>query len=324
MVAPQEKVMRHSDTSFGATTEGKEVVEAFKDHVAGKNILITGVLTEGLGAELAKTLLPYKPALLILASAKVTDVGNLIVNLRTLQANESDTAIVPLHLDLSSFESVRKAAGELTVYLSQRRDAAKLDVLFNNASPEGIRAYSRALDGYETLMGVVHLGHFLLTGLLRSSLAPAARVVNLSSTHQREAEVKISDPVSRPGEAAGPDGRHERAVSAPILFTKGLARRGFVSFAVYPGPRGSATGANASPPVAPDFLAERFGLGWKSFQQAVATHLVAGFQPGLEKTHNGALLSDCQVEETGAWAESEMTVNGFWEWSEERVGQQFP
>ncbi|KAB5527994.1 hypothetical protein GE09DRAFT_410750 [Coniochaeta sp. 2T2.1] len=324
MVAPQEKVMRHSETSFGATTEGKDVAEAFKDHVAGKNILITGVLTKGLGAELAKTLLPYKPALLILASASVTDVGNLIVNLRTLQANESDTAIVPLHLDLSSFESVRKTAGELTVYLSQRRDAAKIDVLFNNASPEGIRGYSRALDGYEIMMGVGYLGHFLLTGLLRSSLAPAARVVNLSSTHHRKAEVKISDPWFRPGEADSPDERHERAVLAPILFTKGLARHGFVSFAVHLGPRSSATGAKSSPPVEPDLLAERFGLGWKSFQQAVATYLVAAFQPGLEETHNGALLSDCQVEETGAWAESEMTVNSFWELSEEIVGQQFP
>ncbi|KAK1763812.1 hypothetical protein QBC33DRAFT_548659 [Phialemonium atrogriseum] len=322
MAARQEEFTKDSKTAFGAITEGKEVAEAFKDQIAGKNILITGITTKGLGAELAKTMVPYNPALIILASHDPNEVANLIGELRPLQTDESATALAPLLVDLSSFASVRKAAQDVIVYLSQSRSGAKLDILVNNASPEGLRSYTRRADGYETIMGIAHLGHFLLSGLLRSSLAPRARIVNLTSLQHRNAEVTLSDLWFRPGEAHDRDVAYARAMAATIFFTKGLARRGFVSFAVQTGP-GRASDQSGKPRAEADVLAERFGLGWKTFQQAVATYVVAAFQPGLDETDNGAFLSDCQVEKSAAFAESESTVENLWKFSEELVGQRF-
>lgn len=286
-------------------------------------VLITGITTKGLGAELAKTIVPYNPALIILASHDPNEVANLIGELRPLQTDESATALAPLLVDLSSFASVRKAAQDVIVYLSQSQSGAKLDVLVNNASPEGLRSYTRSADGYETIMGVAHLGHFLLSGLLRSSLAPRARIVNLTSLQHRNAEVTLSDPWFRPGEDHDRDVAYARAMAATMLFAKGLARRGFVSFAVQAGPGRAASKQSGKDPAEADVLAERFGLGWKTFQQAVATYVVAAFEPGLDETDNGAFLSDCQVEKSAAFAESESTAENLWKFSEELVGQRF-
>jgi NAD(P)-dependent dehydrogenase (short-subunit alcohol dehydrogenase family) len=66
--------------------------------------------------------------------------------------------------------------------------------LVNNA---GIMAAPRRLtvDGFESHLGVNHLGHFALTGLLLPvlSAAPAPRVVTLSSGMHRSGSIKFGD-----------------------------------------------------------------------------------------------------------------------------------
>jgi len=80
-------------------------------------------------------------------------------------------------LDLASFASVRAFADAF----NSRFD--RLDVLVNNA---GLTLRKRTVteDGHETQFQVNHLSHFLLTARLHDRLtaAPAARVVNVSST----------------------------------------------------------------------------------------------------------------------------------------------
>jgi NAD(P)-dependent dehydrogenase (short-subunit alcohol dehydrogenase family) len=82
-----------------------------------------------------------------------------------------------VHLDLASLRSVREAAATIAAAHE------KIDILVNNA---GLMAIPRQAteDGFEMQLGVNHLGHYALTGLLLAQLAaaPAARVVTVTST----------------------------------------------------------------------------------------------------------------------------------------------
>jgi NAD(P)-dependent dehydrogenase (short-subunit alcohol dehydrogenase family) len=91
-------------------------------------------------------------------------------------------------LDLADLASVREFAQRL----ADEQD--RLDLLINNA---GIMAAPRRLtvDGFESHLGVNHLGHFALTGLLLELLSAAAapRVVTLSSGMHRAGTIKFDD-----------------------------------------------------------------------------------------------------------------------------------
>ncbi len=87
-----------------------------------------------------------------------------------------DARLTAVPLDLGDLASVAEAAATI---LAQ---APRVDLLVNNAgvmaTPEG-----RTVDGFETQLGVDHLGHWALTAHLLPALlaAPAARVVTVTS-----------------------------------------------------------------------------------------------------------------------------------------------
>lgn len=91
-------------------------------------------------------------------------------------------------LNLASLASVRAFAQRVT----ERH--ARVDVLCNNA---GVMAIPRKLtaDGFEMQLGVNHLGHFALTGLLLDRLLAAehARIVTVSSLAHRRGRVRLHD-----------------------------------------------------------------------------------------------------------------------------------
>jgi NAD(P)-dependent dehydrogenase (short-subunit alcohol dehydrogenase family) len=74
------------------------------------------------------------------------------------------------------------------------KDYPTIDVLLNNA---GVMALPRGttVDGFERQFGINHLGHFALTGRLLPALlaAPAARIVNVSSTAHRMGTMNFDD-----------------------------------------------------------------------------------------------------------------------------------
>ena len=85
-----------------------------------------------------------------------------------IKAASTDAVVTVQELDLTSLDSVRKAADEL------RANFPRIDLLINNA---GVMYTDKAAttDGFELQFGTNHLGHFALTGLLltlcRSRLA---------------------------------------------------------------------------------------------------------------------------------------------------------
>ncbi|MFI5986934.1 oxidoreductase [Streptomyces sp. NPDC051555] len=121
-------------------------------------------------------------------------------------------------LDLADLASVREfAAG-----FGAGHDA--LDLLVNNA---GVMAlpYGRTVDGFETQIGVNHLGHFALTGLLLPHLlrAPGARVVSLSSGFHALGDVDLTDLHGERGYRRWI--AYGRSKTANLLFVHELSRR---------------------------------------------------------------------------------------------------
>ena len=94
-------------------------------------------------------------------------------------------------MDLSSQESVRKAAEELNGY------PEGMDRIINSA---GVMAapYGVTREGVEMQFGTNHVGHFLLTNLVLSAMlgrteSGMVRVVNVSSLGHRRGPVRFED-----------------------------------------------------------------------------------------------------------------------------------
>jgi NAD(P)-dependent dehydrogenase (short-subunit alcohol dehydrogenase family) len=141
----------------------------------GKIIVVTGG-NSGIGFEAAKVL-AQKGAELVLACR---DARRGEEACREIRETHPAAAVSTMPLDLADLASVRAFAAAFAERFP------RLDVLIDNAGvmvpPRGETA-----DGFETQMGVNHLGHFALTGLLLPALrnAPAPRVVVTTSVMHR-------------------------------------------------------------------------------------------------------------------------------------------
>lgn len=171
---------------------------------SGRTVLVTGA-TSGVGRYCAEQL-SAAGARVILA-VRNTDAGQQI-------ADRLPTPGRVLRLDLSDLSSVRECADRLD---------EDVDVVLANAGVMHL-AGGRTADGFEVNMGVNHLGHFALTGLILPRIRD--RYVALSSHTHRKARIdvaRMADPVP-PG--AGPGMRAYGASKlACQLFALELDRR---------------------------------------------------------------------------------------------------
>jgi NAD(P)-dependent dehydrogenase (short-subunit alcohol dehydrogenase family) len=133
----------------------------------------------------------------------------------------------PMVMDLSSFASVRQAVETL--------EGRSIDVLVDNAGVAVARGSTA--DGFEIQFGVNHLGHFLLTNLLRPNLVSGARVVVVSSDMHRRARGIDFDRVTRPTRSWFGVPEYATSKLANILFARELARAcpELRTYAVHPG-----------------------------------------------------------------------------------------
>jgi len=133
----------------------------------GRAAVVTGA-NGGLGLETARAL-AGAGATVVMAARNQEKAAGAEASIRR---GFPEAKLEVVELDLGSLSSVREAAAH---------DA--IDVLVNNAGVMGIPE-RRTVDGFEMQLGVDHLGHFALTGLLLPALlrAGAARVVTVTST----------------------------------------------------------------------------------------------------------------------------------------------
>lgn len=142
--------------------------------LAGRDVLITGA-NSGLGLAAAKMFAKHG-ARVLMACRNATKAEAAAAKVR-------ETATGPVEiisLDLASLASVDACAAGV------RKNEKKLDLLINNA---GLMAVDHSVteEGFETQLGVNHLGHFALTAKLMPLLSSTdgARVVSMSSFGHR-------------------------------------------------------------------------------------------------------------------------------------------
>jgi NAD(P)-dependent dehydrogenase (short-subunit alcohol dehydrogenase family) len=252
------------------------------DELQGKLVLITGG-NAGIGKETAVGL-ARKGAHVLFTSRDAARGSHALAEIKRRGGSET---VEVMALDLASLASVREFASAFL----DRYD--RLDVLIDNA---GVVLGSRTVteDGYETTFQVNHLGHFLLTELLRDRLvasAPSRIIVVSSDAHKSASEGLDFD-----------DLQNERKYSsfrvygktklANILFTRELARR----------LEGTGVTVNS---VHPGFVASRFGRdGDTGLLGRITMPLMRPFALNAEKGAQTSiyLASDPAVEGiTGAY-----------------------
>jgi NAD(P)-dependent dehydrogenase (short-subunit alcohol dehydrogenase family) len=197
---------------------------------SGKTFVITGG-NSGIGWEAGRMLAEHG-AHVILACRNADKAKDAVAAIEKTAAKGAK--VEAMSLDLASLSSVERFAGELAGKIE------RLDALLNNA---GLMAlpYGKTADGFETQLGVNHLGHFALTGRLLPLLrkTPGARVVSVSSQAHRMGKMNWDDLMS--------ERRYEKWTAygqsklANLLFTFELGRRlkkagdGIVVTAAHPG-----------------------------------------------------------------------------------------
>jgi NAD(P)-dependent dehydrogenase (short-subunit alcohol dehydrogenase family) len=190
----------------------------------GTVALVTGA-TAGIGLETAKVL-----------SARGAHV---VIGARNAARGADAVRALPggisvLELELASLETVRQAASDL------HERFERLDLLINNAGLWWQPA-RRTKDGFESQMGVNHLGHFALTGLLLDMLerSPAGRIVTVSSKAAAAGSITHLDPRNLDGYR--PTTAYSASKLANLLFAFELQHRlaasasSTISLAAHPG-----------------------------------------------------------------------------------------
>ena len=151
--------------------------------MTGKVVIITGA-NSGLGLESTKAL-AAKGATVVMACRNVRKAEE--AKAEVLATNPAARLDV-MALDNASLASVRAFADAF------KSKYDRLDLLLNNA---GVMAIPRALteDGFEMQLGVNHLAHFALTGLLLDVITatPEARIHSTSSSAAFSGAINLDD-----------------------------------------------------------------------------------------------------------------------------------
>ena len=177
----------------------------------GKTVVITGA-TSGIGEVTAETLARLGARVVFVARDAVK--GRAMLD-RLIRANP-DAAHDWVHADLSTIATM-KAAGK-----ALGRKLSRIDVLINNAGAIFERREVTA-DGLEKTFAVNHMAYFVVTGQLRSRLAPDARIVSTASNAHVYGRLDFDDLQSARGYSGV--AAYARSKLCNILWTRELARR---------------------------------------------------------------------------------------------------
>jgi len=140
--------------------------------LAGKTYVITGA-NAGTGFQAARTLL-NKGAKVVMLNRSPEKSNKAIEDLKQEFGADADVSFV--RMDLASLASVREAAAEVMETVS------RIDALICNAAIAQVPTQKFTVDGFESMLGTNHYGHFLLCGLLYPRVEESkGRIVVVSS-----------------------------------------------------------------------------------------------------------------------------------------------
>jgi NAD(P)-dependent dehydrogenase (short-subunit alcohol dehydrogenase family) len=153
---------------------------AYVPEQAGRTAVVTGA-NSGIGLETARVL-AAKGATVVLACRD---------RARGERA-AAEVGGVPVVLDLASLASIRAGVEQIVA------EHPRIDLLINNGGVM-MTPFQHTADGFELQIGVNHLGHFALAGLLLPAMldVSGSRVVTVSSNAHRAGEINFDDLNSR-------------------------------------------------------------------------------------------------------------------------------
>lgn len=316
--------------TFGATSTTDEVLRGVD--LTGKRVLVTGV-SAGLGVETARALAAHGAQ--VVGAARDLSKAHIATEQVRSQAAHGGTLQL-VQLDLASLESVRQCADGLLA-------AGKpFDVIIANA---GIMACPKGetVDGFETQLGVNHLGHFVLVNRIASLLRRGSRLVNLSSGGHRYADVDLDDPNFERSPYAE-FVAYGRSKTANVLFAVEFDRRhkarGVRAAAVHPGTIRTELGRHMGPGVLEKLIADINAsqpkgappFSWKSIPQGAATSVWAACVADADAI-GARYCEDSHVAEVASvpglrsgvqpYALDPERAQALWKKSEEWVGERF-
>ncbi|RCI14051.1 hypothetical protein L249_8090 [Ophiocordyceps polyrhachis-furcata BCC 54312] len=285
----------------------------------GKVILVTGG-NVGLGKQAILDFASHRPRQIWLAARNVDKANEAIEEIR---AQVSEAPVKLLQMDLSSFESVKKAAETFAA------ESDRLDILMLNA---GIMATSPALtkDGYEMQFGTNHMGHALLTKLLMPVMIQTAkdhadadvRVVCLSSIAHKQApkEGIVFDSLKTEANNMGAFERYGQSKMANILYAKQLAKEypQLTVSAVHPGVvrTNLASGMSGMPAVV-RWMSPLANIFFTPVDQGAKNQLWASVSKGVE---SGEYYEPVGVGgKCSSVGNSEELAKNLWDWTEEEL-----
>jgi len=137
--------------NFTSKTTAQEVVDEFADSVKGKHIIVTGG-NSGLGLETVRVLAGKGGIMTLVARSKAKGEKAL----EGILAEFPDAQVTLMMMDLGSLQSIRDF---IKSYLDLNKP---LNILINNGGLIS-QELTHTQEGFETMFGVNHIGHFLLT-----------------------------------------------------------------------------------------------------------------------------------------------------------------
>ncbi len=319
---------------FNAMSTSDEVLAGVD--LSGKRVLVTGV-SAGLGVETARAL-AARGAQVVGAARDLAKAEKATAQVRADAAKGGSLELI--ELDLASLSSVRACADALVA-------AAKpFDLVIANA---GVMAtpFGHTADGFETQFGTNHLGHFLLVNRIASLMAPGSRLVNLSSSGHRFADVDFDDPNFERTDYE-PFVAYGRSKTANILFAVEFDRRHrdrrVRATAVHPGGINTELGRHMPSEMLEGMVdsinADLAAKGeppfqWKTIPQGAATSVWAGAVASADEV-GGRYCENCHVttlitngtitavsEGVRPYALDPERAKALWAKSEEMVGEHF-
>jgi NAD(P)-dependent dehydrogenase (short-subunit alcohol dehydrogenase family) len=321
---------------FGATSTTEDVLAGV--NLRGKRILVTGV-SAGLGVETARSLAAHG-AQVVGAARDLEKATSATAQVRQ-EAAAHDGSLELVALDLASLKSVRACADALLA-------AGKpFDVVIANA---GVMAtpFGHTSDGFETQFGTNHLGHFVLVNKIAPLLGAASRLINLSSSGHRFANVNLEDPnfERTPYEPFAAYGRSKTAnILFAVAFDQRHRGRGVRAAAVHPGGIQTELGRHMDRSrfqILIDQMNQQLAaegkppFQWKTIPQGAATSVWAGVVASADEI-GGRYCENCHVgkivaedatisaisEGVRAYALDPTAAEALWKKSEQLVGESF-
>jgi NAD(P)-dependent dehydrogenase (short-subunit alcohol dehydrogenase family) len=288
--------------------------------LTNKTIIVTGG-NSGLGYESVKAF-SEKGANVILAARSVEKGEQAKASI-----GEVSGKIEVMQLDLNDFASIDAFAK------SYKSKYKQIDVLMNNAGIM-MTPYGKTKDGFEAQLGVNHIGHFRLTGLLLDLIisTPNSRVVNISSSAHKWGKMDF-DNLQYENGGYTPMKAYGRSKISNLLFTYELQRmfekNGIDSITVAAHPGGSKTNLDRHVkgrfifkilmPFMGGMMMDQDQGALSQIRAAVDPNVKGGEYYGPHKNMKGWPV----VVESNEASHSKEDARKLWEFSEEVTGIKF-